>query len=124
MNKDRLINHNQCVYADIPAIMADSQVVLNVQPLFTEVPHDRIFNAMANGAAVLTDTCSYIEENYKDYVMLFDKGNPKESIENLKGLLSDTDKLYQMAEKLNQAAESETWQDRCQKIMEFINKIF
>ena len=122
-NKDRLVNHSQCVYADIPAIMANSQVVLNVQPLFTEAPHDRVFNAMANGAAVLTDTCSYIEENYKDYVMLFDKRNLKESIEGIKEIMGDADRLYKMAEKLNQAAESETWQDRCQRIIEFIRKI-
>ena len=74
-------------------------------------------------AAVLTDTCSYIEENYKDYVMLFDKRNLKESIEGIKEIMGDADRLYKMAEKLNQAAESETWQDRCQRIIEFIRKI-
>ncbi len=55
--------------------------------------------------------------------MLFDKRNLKESIEGIKEIMGDADRLYKMAEKLNQAAESETWQDRCQRIIEFIRKI-
>ncbi|MFG6393542.1 MAG: hypothetical protein K1W24_05055 [Lachnospiraceae bacterium] len=121
--KNRLVIHGQSDYKYIPALMEDSQVVLNVQPLFTQAPHDRVFNAMANGAAVLTDTCSYIEENYKKDMLLFSFKNIKESITALKDTLNNTEKLYKMAVNLNKASENETWQDRCLKITRFINEI-
>lgn len=121
--KNRLVIHGQTEYKYIPALMEDSQVVLNVQPLFTEAPHDRVFNAMANGAAVLTDTCSYIEENYKKDLLVFSFKNIKKSIAGLKDTLNNTEKLYKMAINLNKASENETWQDRCLKITRFINEI-
>lgn len=121
--KDRLVIHGQQDYADIPAAMADSQVVLNVQPLFTEAPHDRVFNAMANGSAVLSDTCSYIEENYKKDMLLFNTGNIHESIAGMENTLNNTEKLYKMASCLRNSSENETWNDRCTRITGFINEI-
>ena len=121
--KDRLVIHGEMPYADIPALMEDSQVVLNVQPLFTEAPHDRVFNAMANGAAVLTGTCSYIEENYKENMLVFDTGNITESIKKLADTLNNTEKLYKMASNLRKASENETWDNRCARIITFIKEI-
>ena len=121
--KDRLVIHRQKEYADIPEAMANSQVVLNVQPLFTEVPHDRVFNAMANGSAVLSDTCSYIEANYKNNMLLFNIGNIHESIAGMENILNNTEKLYKMASDLRNLSENETWYDRCARITGFINEI-
>ncbi len=122
-HKERLVVHSQKEYADIPEAMADSQVVLNVQPLFTEAPHDRVFNAMANGSAVLSDTCSYIEENYKKDMLLFNMGNIHESIAGMGNILNNTEKLYKMASNLGNLSENETWNDRCARIAGFINEI-
>ena len=121
--KDRLVIHGEKPYTDIPALMADSQVVLNVQPLFTEAPHDRVFNAMVNGAAVLTGTCSYIEENYKENMLVFGTGDITESIKNMAGILNSTEKLYKMASSLSKASENETWDNRCARIISFIKEI-
>ena len=38
--------------------------------------------------------------------------------------MGDADRLYKMAEKLNQAAESEAWQDRCPEDYGIIRKLF
>ena len=122
-HKDRLVIHSQTDYADIPAAMADSQVVLNVQPLFTEAPHDRVFNAMANGSAVLSDTCSYIEQNYKKNMLVFKDGDISGSIAGMKNVLNNTEKLYKMASGLRNASENETWNDRCARITMFIYEI-
>ncbi len=121
--KDRLVIHGEKPYTDIPALMADSQVVLNVQPLFTEAPHDRVFNAMVNGTAVLTGTCSYIEENYKENMLVFGTGDITESIKNMAGILNSTEKLYKMASSLSKASENETWDNRCARIISFIKEI-
>lgn len=120
-NKDRLILSGQCSYEMITGMAADSQAVLNVQPLFTEAPHDRIFNAAANGAAVITDTCSYLEENYSDCLLLYDKKRLYKSMEELKETLYDTETLYKMASGFCHVAEKETWEDRCKRILEFIS---
>lgn len=121
--KDRLIIHKPYSYTELPSIMSNAKIVLNVQPLFTEAPHDRVFNAMLNGAAVLTDTCSYIEKNYKDSMLIYDKGSLKESISALKDTLNDTHKLYTMVKDLRQTATDETWEDRCRHIVEFVENI-
>ncbi|MCI9077985.1 MAG: glycosyltransferase family 1 protein [Lachnospiraceae bacterium] len=121
--KDRLVIHRQKEYSDIPQAMANSQVVLNVQPLFTEAPHDRVFNAMANGSAVLSDTCSYIEAYYKKDMLLFNTGNIHESIAGMEDILNNTEKLYKMASGLRNLSENETWHERCARITSFINEI-
>lgn len=121
--KNRLVIHKECSYAGLAAMMSDAKVVLNVQPLFTQAPHDRVFNAMLNGACVLTDTCSYIEKKYENNMLIYNKGNLKESINILKDTLNNTHKLYNMASNLEKYAKNETWEDRCGHIMEFINDI-
>lgn len=122
-NKDKLIIHESYNYESLPSIMSNTKVILNVQPLFTEAPHDRVFNAMLNDTAVLTDTCSYIEKNYRDNMLIYDKSSLKESISALKDTLNDTRKLYNMAKNLRHTATNETWEDRCRHIVEFIKTI-
>lgn len=122
-SKDRLVIHEECSYAELSVMMSKAKAVLNVQPLFTEAAHDRIFNAMLNGAAVITDTCSYIGKNYKDNMLFYNKSHLKESIGLLKDTLNNTQKLYNMASGLKAAACNETWEDRCRRIMEFVTDI-
>lgn len=122
-NKKRLVIHGEIPYKDIPAIMSDSQIVLNIQPLFTEAPHDRVFNAVVNGAAVLTDTCTYIEENYKKDMLVFDIRNITESMLELRDIASSTEELYNMASNCRLAGKDETWYSRCTQITGFINEI-
>lgn len=121
--KDRLIIHQECNYKNLPDMISDSKVVLNVQPLFTDTPHDRFFNAMLNGAAILTDTCGYIEKNYKNNTLLYNKDNLKESINALKDTLNDIHKLYNVASSLSEHKNSETWEDRCCRIIKFVDDI-
>lgn len=121
--KDRLIIHQECSYKNLPDIISDSKVILNVQPLFTDTPHDRFFNAMLNGAAILTDTCGYIEKNYKNNTLLYSKDNLKESIDALKDTLNDIHKLYNIASNFSKNKNSETWEERCRCIIKFVDDI-
>lgn len=46
--------------------MADAKINLNVMPWFKAGTHDRIFNILLQHSLPLTDTSSWIEENYTD----------------------------------------------------------
>lgn len=118
--KDRLVIHGECSYVEMLKMTAVSQIVLNVQPLFNEAPHDRIFNAVANNAAVLTDTCEYIEKRYSKDMLIYDKANLHDSIEGLCDVINDTEKLNEMSARLKNEAEGESWEKRCECILEFI----
>ncbi len=110
-------------YAEALEMISDAKIVLNAQPLFIQAPHDRVFNAMANGAAVLTDSCEYIEKKYARDMLLYDRISPKESISKLSDAIRDGDLLKKMASRLKECAEaSETWEDRCGRIERFIKR--
>ncbi|MCR4691703.1 MAG: glycosyltransferase [Lachnospiraceae bacterium] len=56
-------------YADseeVLRMMTKSKLVLNVLPSFHEGAHDRIFNAMLNGAVCITDSNDYLDELLRD----------------------------------------------------------
>ncbi len=122
--KDNLIIHSQCNYLEMLKIIGNSQLVLNVQPLFLEAAHDRIFNSMVNGAVPITDTCEYIEENYADEVIIYDKINIQESVAALCRTINDTERLAAMSEKLKEkSAKKETWEVRLKRLHSFIQEI-
>lgn len=70
----------ECEWADNPCLtlggvipaeevirkMGESRIVLNTMTWFKAGTHDRVFNGMLAGAGVVTDTSSYMEENFKD----------------------------------------------------------
>lgn len=58
--------HPACSYAQSVAMIANARAVLNVQPLFHDVMHDRVSNAFANRTAVITDGCDRLEQGYTD----------------------------------------------------------
>ena len=86
---DRLVIHPSCTYPAMLEQIGDSQIVLNVQPLFPHAPHDRILCGMAGGAVVLTDPCSVLEQQTeagKQY-LCYDPRKPQRSIRNLRKYL-------------------------------------
>ena len=63
-NNRNLIRLGARTYQAMLDEVADSKMVLNIQPLFTQGPHDRILNAMVNGSISVTDPCGYILEEF------------------------------------------------------------
>lgn len=122
--KDNLIIHPQCDYIEMLDIIGNSQLVLNVQPLFLDAAHDRVFNSMINGAVPLTDTCEYIEKNYADEVIVYDKTDIQDSIAKLSDRINDIERLAIISEKLKEKSEKqETWEVRCNQLCGFIKEI-
>jgi hypothetical protein len=63
--------HNVCVhpavsYAESLALMGDSRFVLNMMPWFKSGIHDRVLNAMINGAVSVSDTSTRMEKTFKE----------------------------------------------------------
>lgn len=53
-------------YAQTLPYMADAKINLNVMPWFKSGAHDRIFNTLLQHSLSLTDSSSWIEENFTD----------------------------------------------------------
>lgn len=53
-------------YGETLAYMADARINLNVMPGFKEGTHDRIFNTLLQHSIPLTDSSTWIQENYTD----------------------------------------------------------
>lgn len=75
-------------YGETLAYMADARINLNIMPGFKEGTHDRIFNTLLQHSVPLTDSSTWITENFRDGrdIALFD--------------LKHLDKLPQIAERL------------------------
>ena len=53
--------HDEVSYSEMPAVYADSKLVLNHLPLFRAGIHDRVPMALASGALVLTESNPYMD---------------------------------------------------------------
>ena len=64
--KDNIICHGPGDSKKCLEALAQARVGLNVMPWFKDGAHDRIFNTMLNGAAVLTDVSRYLNQILTD----------------------------------------------------------
>ena len=87
-------------YLDVLKVISNSKVVLNVSPFFIEGIHDRVSNAMLNGAVSLSDRSKYLIDNFKDKreILYYSWNKLDSSIRNIKKYLLDDDKLQEIAD--------------------------
>jgi hypothetical protein len=88
-------------YLDVLKAISDSKVVLNVSPFFIEGIHDRVSNAMLNGAVSLSDRSGFLTENFNDReeILYYSWNRLDASIKSIKKYLSDDDKLQNIADR-------------------------
>lgn len=123
--KKNLHIHPACTYSEMLEHMADSQVIINVQPLFVHAPHDRILCGMANGAAVFTDSCTWLRKHLKagkDYIS-YDVNAMNAGVKMLRKMLTNPTALQEMS----QAGQAYVmrhflWPDWCGQFLEMIDK--
>lgn len=129
------VGWNQCDWSDNPyldyrgkvlapqilPLMNDSKIVLNTMTWFKAGSHDRVFNGMLAGAAVVTDDSTYLRREFtdgKELVMfsLPELGTLPERVFDLFGHMQST---QQMADRGYRAAkENHTWKSRAEYIKE------
>lgn len=111
--------HEPCSYLQQLSMLGQSKMVLNVQPLFQDGPHDRVMNAMMNYSVSVTDTCRFLQEQFtqEKEIFLYDKNKPEEMAQWVKKQLQTPFALEKMVEQAYQKALSRhTWLHRVEGI--------
>lgn len=104
-------------------LMNDAKIVLNTMTWFKSGAHDRIFNGMLAGAAVVTDDSTYLQREFTDgkELVMFSLKEMKSLPERVFDLFGHMQSAQQMADLGYQAAkENHTWKNRAEVIEEEI----
>lgn len=105
---------------EVLPVMKRSKVVLNTLTWFKDGAHDRIFNGMLCGAAVISDRSKYLDtyfENHKE-IELFSLKELMQLPERVKGLLEDDERREAMAVAGNaKALQGHTWRNAVEEIL-------
>lgn len=126
---------NQCDWSDNPyldyrgkvlapeilPLMNNAKVVLNTMTWFKAGAHDRIFNGMLAGAAVVTDDSTYLRREFRDgeELMMFSLKELGTLPERVFALFGHIEEAQRIAERGYRAAkENHTWKSRAEYIEE------
>ena len=102
-------------------LMNDSKIVLNTMTWFKAGSHDRIFNGMLAGAAVVTDDSTYMRREFTDgkELVMFSLKELGTLPERVFDLFGHMDKMQEIADCGYFAAkENHTWKNRAEYIRE------
>ena len=122
-NNPNFIFEGKVEATEVMDYMMRSKIVLNTLTWFKDGSHDRIFNGMLCGAAVLSDTSTYLEEQFENHVdmELFRLQDIMNLPKLVTDLLADEEHLQQMACKGRQKAEiNHIWGNRLDQIINYI----
>lgn len=122
-----LVVHPPCSYIEQLNALTKSKMILNVQPLFPDGPHDRVMNAMMNRSVAVTDGCRYLSEQFHagEDLILYDKNRPEEAARQIIKLLKDTDQIEWIAENGYQKVQKmHTWDQRIQNFVRKNSHLF
>lgn len=123
---ENLILHESVDYTKSLNIMADSKIVLNNMPLFSDGSHERVFSILASGSLCLTDSNSYLEENFCDGQELFyykwnDIYAMPELIKKIMSGRVEADKIIENGRK--KVVDKHLWKDRAKAILDYCGNI-
>lgn len=107
---------------EVFSYMKRAKVVLSTQTWFKAGAHDRIFNGMISGAAVVTDTSDYLQEIFTDtQCVQYNLKDTGRLYERVSALLESDGARTQMASAGQQEAlASHTWKNRAEEIIKEI----
>lgn len=129
------VGWDQCEWSDnpyltyggkVPApqilpLMNDSKIVLNTMTWFKAGAHDRIFNGMLAGAAVVTDDSTYLRRTFTDgkELVMFSLKELQTLPERVFDLFGHSSHMQELADCGYRAAkEGHTWKNRAEYIRE------
>ena len=102
-------------------LMNNSKIVLNTMTWFKAGSHDRVFNGMLAGAAVVTDDSSYMRQEFSDgkELVMFSLDDIKNLPERVFELFGHMTKTQEMADLGYAGAKRRhTWENRAEYIRE------
>lgn len=101
-------------------LMNQSKIVLNTMTWFKRGAHDRIFNGMLAGAAVVSDTSEYMQENFTSGVELelFSLHHMEDMVRKIQYLLNNPEKAQSIANcGYRIAKEQHMWVNRLNNLI-------
>ena len=101
-------------------LMRDSKITLNIQPWFKHGSHDRIYNAMLNGAVCVSDTSDYLVKYFQNGrdIVYYELDDMEGLVKNVRLLLDNPGFAKVIMENQKKAAAHSTWKERLQNILE------
>lgn len=102
-------------------LMSQSKISLNASPQFFTGTHERVFNAMLNGAVAVTSGSRYYVEHFKDgeHYLGYDLAEFPRAIERVQQLLASAQKLKEISHEAKViAARDHTWTARAQEYLD------
>lgn len=115
------VNSAACVQA-----MRDARIALNVMPWFKDGAHDRVFTAMLQGTAVLTDDSRYLREECRDgeNICFYSLRALQQLPDQVVSLLEDPVRMAELAERGYRMAEKRhRWKNRAGLLMQALRDI-
>ena len=116
-----LVYGGKVLAPEILPLMNDSKIVLNTMTWFKAGAHDRIFNGMLAGAAVVTDDSTYLRREFTDgkELVMFSRNEIRTLPERVFDLFGHMQSTQKMADCGYQSAkEHHTWKSRAAWIRE------
>lgn len=120
---ENIIRMEGCGDISLHAV-ANARISLNVMPWFRGGFQERIATAMLCGAVALTDSSSYIEDNFTDGedIVLFDPAKSQEIPSIIHAILDDDKRASDIARRgYEKAIRSHTWKNRALDVMEIVD---
>lgn len=102
-------------------LMCDTKVVLNSMPWFKNGTHDRVVNAMLNGAVTVSDPSEYLLERYVDGedILYYHLEHMDQLPQIVSSILNDPDRAEKITANAYRKAElTETWQNRAMQLLD------
>lgn len=131
--KNKLIHpENLCIhecvsYEESVNIAAQAKISVNVMPWFKTGFHDRVATAMLNGCVSVTDSSSYIDDNYTDgeNIVIYKLDNLSELAGNIRTLLENKNNItYRLAMAgKKKAVQADTWHERAKWFLSYCSQI-
>ena len=115
------VNSAACVQA-----MRDARIALNVMPWFKDGAHDRVFTAMLQGTAALTDDSRYLREECRDgeNICFYSLRALQQLPDQVVSLLEDPVRMAELAERGYRMAEKRhRWKNRAGLLMQTLCNI-
>jgi glycosyltransferase involved in cell wall biosynthesis len=113
--------HDEGTVKDTLNILHQTQICLNTNTHFVDGGHERVFNAMINGAVVMTDESKYYNEEFIDEkdILMYKWTKLDELPEKIMHFLEQPEKLWEIAREAKKKAEKRhTWIERARRILE------
>lgn len=124
---DKLSLHGDISYEETLQVYAQSKILFQDAGEFNHGANDRTFNAMLNGAVLVTEYSKYLDDNFVNGqdLFMYDWKNGEKQVEVIHELLNDDCRRLAMAvNAYGKADKNHRWKNRVQQILLALNLLY